>query len=79
MGYHIREIPRGELGKPSKLREELAELEDAVEQGVKILVHAELADLYGALQSVAQSYGLTMKDLADMDRCTARAFKSGRR
>lgn len=78
-GYHLRPISKGVLGKPSKIREELEELEDACQQGNKILAQVELADLYGALKAVAASFGLTMEDLAKMDEATARAFKSGAR
>ncbi len=80
MGYHKREIPKGVLGKTSKLREELEELEDAEEQGILLLAMCELADIYGALEALAiQTYGVTMKDLQQMSEATARAFKDGSR
>ena len=37
----------------------------------------ELADIYGALEAVAHSHGLKMKDLKKMSKITKRAFKSG--
>ena len=39
----------------------------------------ELADIYGALEAVALSYGLKMKDLKKMSKLTKRAFESGHR
>tara|TARA_B100000745_G_scaffold192726_1_gene126766 strand:+ start:31659 stop:31901 length:243 start_codon:yes stop_codon:yes gene_type:complete len=79
MGYHIRPIQKGVLGTPSKIQEELDELKDAIEQDVKILAIVELSDIYGALEAVADSYGMTMQDLAKMHQCTKRAFLSGDR
>jgi NTP pyrophosphatase (non-canonical NTP hydrolase) len=78
-GYHIAEIPKGELGEISKIKEELAELEDAEAQGSKIMMQIELADLYGAVESYAQKHGWTMYDLAIFNKITKRAFKNGAR
>ena len=78
-GYHTVEIKRGELGKSSKIQEELDELLDAEKQGVKILIHCELADLYGALRECAATYGLTMEDLRAMVDLTKSAFEVGQR
>lgn len=78
-GYHLKEIKKGVLGKPSKIREELEELEDALEQDVKIMALVELSDLYGALEAVAVEMGVTMEDLKKMSEVTKRAFKSGQR
>jgi phosphoribosyl-ATP pyrophosphohydrolase len=74
-GYHTVEITKGVLGQSSKIQEELDELKDAEKQGVKILIHCELADLYGALRVYAATYGLTMEDLAAMAALTERAFE----
>jgi hypothetical protein len=79
MGYHTRPISKGILGQPSKIREELEELEDAVLQGNKILAHCELADLYGAIELCAKTYGLNMDDLRVMSEATTRAFEEGER
>lgn len=79
MGYHIREIKKGVLGTSSKIREELDELEDALEQGVKIMVLVEMADLYGALEAMAETLGITIGDLKDMSNITKRAFSDGSR
>ena len=78
-GYHKRTIAKGELGKVSKVREELEELEDAIEQGVRIMALLEMADLYGALRALAAEYEVSMKDLEAMDNVTARAFEHGER
>lgn len=79
MGYHTVKIAKGVLGKSSKIQEELDELLDAEKQNVKILIHCELADLYGALRAVAETHGLTMKDLEQMIDLTAAAFREGER
>ena len=78
-GYHTVEIAKGILGQSSKIREELDELLDAEKQGVKILIHCELADLYGALRECAATHGLTMKDLEQMVDLTKSAFEHGER
>jgi hypothetical protein len=79
MGYHLSEIKKGELGKSSKIQEELDELVDAETQNNKIMAMVELSDLYGALEAVAQAYGLSMQDLKIMSDATKRAFHSGAR
>lgn len=79
MGYHKRKIKKGKLGELSKIQEELDELKDAEEQGVKILIHCELADLYGALEAYSSKKGLTMLDLKAMVNLTKSAFKEGKR
>lgn len=78
-GYHTVKISKGVLGESSKIREELEELRDAENQGVRILIHCELSDLYGALKACAASYGLTMGDLKTMADLTKNAFVQGRR
>jgi len=54
-GYHITKIPKGVLGEWSKVEEELAEYEDAKEQGSKILMAVELADVWGAIVASNES------------------------
>ena len=78
-GYHRRQIARGIFGETSKIREELEELEDAEEQGVRVMGGCELADLYGALEARARREGLSMEDLAKMSALTAHVFKTGYR
>lgn len=79
MAYHVAEISRGEYGQPSKIREELEELEDAIQQKNKIMALVECADIYGALEAVAISMGVTMDDLRTMSDVTKSAFVDGTR
>jgi hypothetical protein len=79
MGYHIRKIEKGVIGQVSKVREELEEYEDAMEQGSKIMAAVELSDAYGALEALAATQGLSMADLALMSNITVRAFRDGSR
>ena len=51
MGYHTKEIPKGELGQFSKIKEEFLEFEDAVNQGDLILQFCELSDMIGAIEA----------------------------
>ena len=55
-GYHLQEIEKGEIGELSKIKEEIAELEDALEQNSKIMALIELSDLYGAWHMVLLNY-----------------------
>jgi hypothetical protein len=80
MGYHLRPIQtQGVFGEPSKLREELEELEEALEQDNRILALCELADLYGALEGVADSLGSNIEEVATMAAATKRSFLGGER
>lgn len=63
MAFHLTEINKGIYGEASKIQEELNELNDAIIQDDKILIQIELSDIYGALEAVAERYGLTMNDL----------------
>lgn len=78
-GYHFREITKGSIGAVSKVREELEELEDAAAQNNKILQLVELSDLYGAVEAVARTLGVTIDDVAAMSAATERAFRLGER
>lgn len=79
MSYHLTNIAKGVLGELSKIQEEVDEIKDAQAQNCKIMVHAELADLYGAVEAFAKNHNLTMDDLRIMNEATKRAFASGRR
>jgi hypothetical protein len=81
MSYHLRDIPRGEYGEFSKIAEEVAELEDSIEQGSRVMALNELSDLVGAIQGYLDKHhpGMEVDDLVFMAAITARAFKSGRR
>jgi hypothetical protein len=78
-GYHLKPIKKGVLGELSKIREELEEAEDSVEQGVQIMLLVELSDMIGAIKAVAEKNGSTLDDLIKMHQVTERAFKSGSR
>ena len=77
--YHLKKIKKGTLGKISKVQEEIEEYQDAKKQKCKIMQELELADIYRALESLAKTHGLKMKDLQKMSQLTKRAFKSGSR
>jgi len=80
MGYHLREItPQGVYGQSSKILEEVDEFEEALEQGNRIMALVELADIYGALEGVAEYHGTNMAELAKMSDATRRAFLDGTR
>lgn len=80
-GYHIRDISRGKFGEISKIEEELLELKDADEQGVKVMVLCELSDMLGAMREYLNVHfpGMTLKDLEAMSDVTKRAFLDGTR
>jgi hypothetical protein len=79
MGYHVKKINKGVLGETSKIREELEELEDSLEQGNRIMALLEMSDIYGALEALVRSFGLEMEDLKIMSEATIRSFISGER
>ena len=79
MGYHDREIEKGEIGYISKVEEEVEEYKDALEQDNIILQLVELSDIYGALEALAKRYNLTMDNLKKMSDRTKSAFLDGSR
>ena len=81
LGYHVRDIPKGKVGEPSKIIEEAYEILDAHEQNIKVMTQVEMSDLYGALDRYREKYHseLTMKDLKAMYKVTRRAFDNGKR
>lgn len=80
-GYHVGDIPRGDYGEPSKIKEETEEFLDAVEQGSSIMALLELSDLYGAMEAYLEKHhpGTTMADVKIMSDLTKRAFTNGHR
>jgi phosphoribosyl-ATP pyrophosphohydrolase len=80
-GYHLTEIPKGELGTSSKILEEVLELIDAEKQECKIMTLIELSDLVGAISIYLERHasGISMNDLEKMSSITRRAFENGRR
>ena len=79
MGYHTKEIPKGELGQFSKIQEEFLEFEDAVNQGDLILQFCELSDMIGAIEAYIEPRGLNLEDLKKFSDKTKASFKSGKR
>lgn len=80
-GYHLNEIPKGELGKLSKIREELDEAFDAEKQNNPIMLLLELSDIIGAVEGYLEKNHptITLDNLINMARATHRAFESGER
>jgi len=80
MGYHKREIPKGEYGEFSKITEEYTELLDAWEQGDRILVLCELADLVGAIEGFMDyEMGMRLDEAIKFMEKTKSAFQEGDR
>lgn len=80
MGYHTKEIKKGELGEFSKVREEIEELLDAAEQNSALLVLCELSDLIGAIDLFTRNkFNITLDDLRHFSEMTQSAFKEGKR
>jgi len=81
MAYHKNKIKKGVLGELSKLQEEMAELEDALEQNNPIMALVELSDLCGAMEAFLQKYhpSIHMSHLLEMSKATKSAFNDGTR
>lgn len=81
IGYHITEITPGIFGEASKIREELDEFEDALEQGCKVMALVELSDMIGAIRAylIQNHPSIGIHDLIDMSHITERAFANGNR
>jgi phosphoribosyl-ATP pyrophosphohydrolase len=81
-GYHKTKIKKGQVGKLSKIFEEVNELKDAKKQKSKIMVLHELSDILGAIDLyLKKDYKnkIKLKDLIKMNKITQRAFKNGYR
>jgi len=80
-GYHLKEIPKGEVGELSKIYEELLEAYEAESQGSALMVLIELSELVGGIDRYLQKHHPTVKlaELIKMSTITQRAFDSGRR
>lgn len=78
-GYHINEIPKGEIGKFSKIYEECLELKDAIEQNSKVMALVELSDLYGAIEEYCKENNIEIEEIKRFSDITKRAFKNGHR
>ena len=79
MGYHKNQITKGIIGEFSKIKEEFEELEDAYQQGDKVLQICELTDLLGAIEAYISKFNLTVDDLKDFSDKTRSAFKENKR
>ena len=79
MGYHLKEIKKGEIGEYSKIKEEFEELTDAFEQNNSVLIICELTDLIGAIEEYAKKFNLSLGDLKRFSDLTKSAFKEGKR
>lgn len=80
MGYHLKEIPKGEFGNWSKIEEEFAEAQDAITQENYIMLLVELSDLLGAIEGYTKkNFNVNLQDLIRMKDATKRAFQDGSR
>jgi phosphoribosyl-ATP pyrophosphohydrolase len=80
MGYHNVEIPRGEFGEFSKIKEEYCEARDALNQDAKIMLLCEFADMIGAIEGyVIKHFDMTLDDVLKMKDLNKRAFEDGTR
>ena len=80
-GYHITHIKKQPYGSIEKIKEEVEELFDAVEQDCKIMQLVELSDIIGAVEGVLEQQfpDMTLQDLIIMSNITKRAFRTGGR
>jgi len=81
-GYHLRDIPKGQLGSADKIFEEIEEFRDALAQGNPLMGALELSDLLGAVENyLSRRFGeaFDLRDLLKMKETTRRAFLSGQR
>lgn len=80
-GYHLSDIPRGEIGELSKVQEELLEALDAERQRNPLMVLQELSDMVGAVQAYLEKHhpSLSLESLTTMAEATKKAFENGRR
>lgn len=80
-GYHLADIPKGELGEVSKISEEFLEFQDAITQGAVVMQLCELSDMIGAIEGWLAKHhpSITLSDVIKMSEVTKRAFRSGRR
>ena len=81
MGYHKTQIQKGIIGEASKMEEELAELNDAMAQGNRVMALVELSDLCGAISLYLKRHfpDFTIHDLLIMAEATSSAFEDGTR
>lgn len=73
--WHKRKIKKGIIGQLSKIKEELEEAEDALEQNQPVMLIFELCDIVGAAGCVAEKYGLTLDDLVRFSKLRNQVLK----
>lgn len=80
-GYHRTEIKKGVLGEFSKITEEYLELQDAHDQGAKVMLLCELSDLVGAIDWYLKNHypNVTIDDIIKFSKMTQNAFERGDR
>jgi hypothetical protein len=80
-GYHKKDILKGVVGKPSKIREEFEEFMDAIESDNEIMALMELSDMYLAMMRYLEHThpSFNMGHIHNMAMTTKRAFDSGGR
>jgi phosphoribosyl-ATP pyrophosphohydrolase len=74
--WHTAEIQKGELGKLSKIQEELDEARDAEAQGQTLMLLFELSDIIGACGLVAQRHGMSLDDLVKFSKLRSEVAKA---
>ncbi len=80
-GYHLVKITKHPAGSAGKIREELEEFEDALEQDCNLMALQELSDMIGAIRLYLTKHhpSFTLQDLITMSNITERAFLNGAR
>lgn len=63
MKWHVNDIEKGVYGELSKIREELEEAEDALNNGNTLMMLIELSDIIGAVEGIAEKYNLSITEL----------------
>lgn len=81
MGYHLKDIKKGKIGEASKIREEMEEFIDALDQNCKVMALVELSDIIGSVEHYLEKHhpSITIDDLVKMAGITRRAFEDGTR
>lgn len=76
MKFHKREIVKGTYGEVSKIREELEEAEDAIDQKQDLMLLIELADIVGACAGVSEKYGINLDQLVAFAKLRSEVAKA---
>jgi len=77
--WHTMEITKGELGRLSKIREELEEAEDAEAQGQDLMLLFELSDIIGACGFVAKRYGMSLDQLVTFSKLRSKVAEADKK